>query len=116
LLASLPEDTTEPAMEEWAARNARAAFEQEERDESATTGDEAEISSDTDGGPGGQPRSRYRDRDGRFWQARPLFDGRHLAGLLVLPVDGAQTVLPKELCTKIARELLEHGDVTGWRR
>ena len=114
LLASLPEGAPEPGLDAWVEQHARAAFAQEQLDESATTGDEVEADSDTDDGHGSQLRSRYRDRDGLVWQARPLFEGRRLAGMLVLPVAGAQTVLLHELCTKIARELLEHGDATGW--
>jgi hypothetical protein len=112
-LASLPEGTTEPGMDEWAERHARVAFDQE--NEGASTGDEPETHSDTDPPPGAQPATRYRDRDGRFWQAKPLFDGSILAGVLVLPAEGAQTALPRELCEKVAHELVEHRDATGWR-
>src|SRR5262249_8321910 len=113
LLASLPEGLSEPRMQEWAERYARTAFEQEQYD--ATTADGAEASSDAAGGPGAELPPLYRDRDGRLWKAQPLLEGRVLAGLLVMPVDGAETVLPSELCTEIAGQLLEHGDVTGWR-
>ena len=115
LLSSLSEGETEPGMQDWAERYARDAFDQEQLDGSATTGEEAAPGADNDAGSGAQVRSRYRDRDGRLWQARPLFDGPSFAGLLVLPVEGAQSVLARELCTTIAHELLEHGDATGWR-
>ena len=110
-IASLPEGASEPGMDEWAERHARVAFDQE--NDGATTGDEPDTRSDPP--PDAQPTTRYRDRDSRFWQARPLFDGPTLAGVLVLPVEGAQTALPRELCEKVAHELVEHGDATGWR-
>jgi len=113
VIASLPDGATEPGMDDWAERHARAVFE-EDRDESVVTGDDSEPHSDTDD-DGAQPSSRYRDRAGRLWQVGPLLDGATLVGLVVLPVEGAQSVLPRELCAKIAHELLEHGDATGWR-
>lgn len=106
LLAALP-DQPSRELERWIERFARETIESED-DATGATGDVGEHT----------PTS-FVDSDGRTFLPALLFDestaGRRLAAALVLQVDSASRVLPApDLRTRIARELIEHGDVQGW--
>jgi hypothetical protein len=95
LLAGLPNSESDAELESWLASWLAAEF-----------------------GGSAPPSDRYRDRDGRRFAAVPLFGGdereTRLAGVLVTHV---QDVEPRsrirELSSRIAAQLLEHGDVEG---
>jgi hypothetical protein len=110
LLAALP-DQPSAELEHWIGHYAREALQTEDDETGSLTGDFGEA-------PDLAP-ARFVDPDGRAFDAALLFDdakeGRVLVAALVLQVDALSRSLPShDLRTRIAHELMLHGDVLGW--
>jgi hypothetical protein len=111
LLAALP-DLPASDLDRWITQYARDTIDEEE---SATGTASSSVT-----GSGRLAPLRYVDSEGRWFEAALLFDegerGRVLVAALVLQVDATHRTMPApELRNRIARELLGHGDVQGWR-
>ena len=108
LLASLPDGPPEAQLEDWIARWSSAEI--------------ASLTADVDTGDGDEASpsvpDRYTDQDGRRFAPIVLY-GRsalecRLAAVLAMHTDQPGQPLPdRELGTRIANQLLEHGDVEG---
>jgi hypothetical protein len=109
LLASLPDGSPEAELEDWVARWSSAEI--------------ASLTADVDTGDGDEAGSpavpdRYTDQDGRRFAPIVLY-GRselecRLAAVLATHADQpGQPLVDRELGTRIANQLLEHGDVEG---
>jgi hypothetical protein len=111
LLAALP-DLPAGDLDRWITQYARDTLDEEE---SATGSASSSVTGSARLAP-----LRYVDSEGRWFEAAILFDegerGRVLVAALVLQVDSTHRTMPApELRNRIARELLGHGDVQGWR-
>ncbi|HKU40736.1 MAG TPA: hypothetical protein VJR89_21395, partial [Polyangiales bacterium] len=111
LLAALP-DMPANDLDSWIAQYALETLEEED----SATGSASQSAT----GSARLAPLRYVDSEGRWYEAALLFDEiqqrRVLAAALVLQVDATHRTMPSpELRNRIAKELLEHGDVRGWR-
>ncbi len=114
LMAGLPDPMPEPGLDDWLRRWAAAevaAF-LSEADAGLST---AETTCSETDSQSAVP-SRHTDRDGRRFKAIALFSmqpERCLAAVLALQVEGAEQVARGDLLSRLAAELLDHGDVAG---
>jgi hypothetical protein len=140
LLSALPQAPVEPGVAHWVEHFALAWLNPSETQAASAT-ESLDVGTETLDGTasGSQTESRtetgsatadmsrgqdfahaYTDADGRYLEAVLLVDGPghagRLAAVLVTETVPTQRVrLPHALILGIARELIEYGDVTGWR-
>jgi hypothetical protein len=110
LLAALPEDEIDPALESWFIE-----FLEAERE---TAGGRGGRRGGGGGGGGGGPTFRFKDAQGRSFE--PMFlireekTQQRLAAVLVFNVTRDARRRPtRDLQEELAEQLLMHGDVTG---
>jgi hypothetical protein len=113
-LAALPDIPADEGLTRWVEDSARALLNQD----STATDRPGDDDPDPRAREPVEPPTRYLDQDGRWFEVNLLFDrpgrGRKLAAVLALQlVAGPRVLPPLELCTRIAGELLQHGDATG---
>jgi hypothetical protein len=112
LLAALPEDEIDPALENWFAELLEA-----EREDGSEDDDSARFGQGQDS-EGSRPSFRFVDAQKREFE--PLYLTHHedpqqrLAAVLVYHATrNAKRRPTRELQSELAEQLLEHGDVTG---
>ena len=117
LLATLPEEPEDPGLTSWLAEYvcAEAASSQSGATASATASASSDDDEDTDSGE--VLDTRYRDEQGRYFEATLLATSSResrLVAVLALQVGrGPRTVAPKELLSELARTLHQAGDAPG---
>jgi tRNA A-37 threonylcarbamoyl transferase component Bud32 len=134
LLAALPFPPADEGIDKWvesfASQWASVQDDHTECEEATETSDDDELAtitvSDMDEDTVELPQesdltNTYTDRDGRYFEAIPLVDGfgnaRRLAAVFVIDTAPDQPVRGVHMLgTRVARQLLEHEDVSGWRQ
>jgi hypothetical protein len=133
LLAALPFPPSDAGIEQWVESFALQWMAAQENptgldDQTETEDDDSELNTITDMDEDtielpheSELTNTFTDRDGRYFEAIPLVEGlgdsRRLAAVFVvdtapdLPVRGVHM-----LGARVARQLLEHEDVSGWRQ